>query len=276
MKTSQPDILIDVRVIPPRSKHATIFNEWQSLEEERSLLLVNDHDPLPLYYQFAAEYVGHFQWEYLERGPGVWRVRITKGDFRDPGFTPDRKMQKPRSEPIVLRTGCSTPEPLVLDVRPIFEKGGSPCNAIESAVERLQPGQPFILLVPFEPHPLFAKLGQQGFSHTSRQVSDGSWRVEFKRGMMATPPVVLRGDEQDIVLDARGLEPPEPLVRTLEALAHLKKRQRLRMRSERKPMHLFEQLESRGFAYDCTEQDDHSFITQIWHGHESANASASR
>ena len=40
--------------------------------------LVNDHDPKPLYYQFEAEHPGQFTWEYLEQGPEVWRVRISR------------------------------------------------------------------------------------------------------------------------------------------------------------------------------------------------------
>ena len=39
-------------------------------------MLVNDHDPLPLRYQFEAQYAGEFTWDYLEAGPTVWRVRI--------------------------------------------------------------------------------------------------------------------------------------------------------------------------------------------------------
>ena len=39
-------------------------------------VLVNDHDPKPLYYQFEAEHKGDFTWEYLESGPEVWRVDI--------------------------------------------------------------------------------------------------------------------------------------------------------------------------------------------------------
>jgi uncharacterized protein (DUF2249 family) len=37
---------------------------------------VNDHDPKPLWYQFAAEHAGEFIWETIEDGPEVWRVRI--------------------------------------------------------------------------------------------------------------------------------------------------------------------------------------------------------
>jgi uncharacterized protein (DUF2249 family) len=40
--------------------------------------LVNDHDPKPLYYQFQAELGPIFTWDYLETGPEVWKVRITK------------------------------------------------------------------------------------------------------------------------------------------------------------------------------------------------------
>lgn len=37
--------------------------------------VLDDHDPKPLRYQFEAEHAGQFTWEYLERGPDVWRVR---------------------------------------------------------------------------------------------------------------------------------------------------------------------------------------------------------
>ncbi|MBU3113715.1 DUF2249 domain-containing protein [Clostridium lacusfryxellense] len=32
----------------------------------------------PLYYQFTIELTDQFEWEYLEQGPEVWRVAITK------------------------------------------------------------------------------------------------------------------------------------------------------------------------------------------------------
>jgi uncharacterized protein (DUF2249 family) len=43
-----------------------------------AFLLVNDHDPKPLYYQFAAERSGQFDWQYRESGPEVWCVQIRK------------------------------------------------------------------------------------------------------------------------------------------------------------------------------------------------------
>jgi len=69
---------LDVRTIPPRQKHPTIFNTFNALGAGESFLLVNDHDPKPLYYQFSAEMAGRFEWEYVESGPQIWKVRIGK------------------------------------------------------------------------------------------------------------------------------------------------------------------------------------------------------
>lgn len=69
---------IDVRTIAPRERHPLIFNTFHDLAPGASFLLVNDHDPKPLYYQFHAEHGGQFKWEYLESGPEVWKVRIGK------------------------------------------------------------------------------------------------------------------------------------------------------------------------------------------------------
>jgi uncharacterized protein (DUF2249 family) len=69
---------LDVRVIPPREKHPTIFQTYAALGSGESFVLLNDHDPMPLRYQFEAEHAGQFTWEYLEKGPAIWRVAIGK------------------------------------------------------------------------------------------------------------------------------------------------------------------------------------------------------
>jgi len=50
----------------------------EALATGRSFILVNDHDPKPLYYQLEAEYPKQFGWTYVESGPTVWRVEIAK------------------------------------------------------------------------------------------------------------------------------------------------------------------------------------------------------
>jgi uncharacterized protein (DUF2249 family) len=76
--TTDGPIKLDVRVIPPREKHPTIFRTFDALVSGESLVLFNDHDPFPLRYQFEAERPGEFAWEYLESGPVVWRVEISR------------------------------------------------------------------------------------------------------------------------------------------------------------------------------------------------------
>ena len=69
---------LDVRRLPPAKRHSLIFNTCGSLPIGSAVVLVNDHDPKPLYYQFEAEQPGHFGWEYVQSGPAIWQVRITR------------------------------------------------------------------------------------------------------------------------------------------------------------------------------------------------------
>ncbi|MCC6211675.1 MAG: DUF2249 domain-containing protein [Burkholderiales bacterium] len=72
--------ILDVRTIIPRERHPLIFKTFRDLAPGDAFLLVNDHDPKPLYYQFQAELGEPFQWDYLESGPEVWKVRIGKSE----------------------------------------------------------------------------------------------------------------------------------------------------------------------------------------------------
>ncbi|HEY8704363.1 MAG TPA: DUF2249 domain-containing protein [Gaiellaceae bacterium] len=75
MSTSA-DAILDVRTEPPARRHELIFDTYNGLQPGEGFVLVNDHDPKPLWYQFEAEYAGAYAWDYLEQGPEVWRVRI--------------------------------------------------------------------------------------------------------------------------------------------------------------------------------------------------------
>lgn len=69
---------VDVRNIAPPQRHPLIFQAFEDLKPGEAFLLINDHDPKPLYYQFEFERTGQFTWEYLEQGPTVWQVRVGK------------------------------------------------------------------------------------------------------------------------------------------------------------------------------------------------------
>jgi uncharacterized protein (DUF2249 family) len=72
------DVVMDVRPIPCSIKHKMIIQRWRDLPVGEHFILLNDHDPVPLYYQFAALWPEMFTWEHLERGPEDFRVKITK------------------------------------------------------------------------------------------------------------------------------------------------------------------------------------------------------
>ena len=78
MENAKKSVILDVRPIIPREKHPAIFKTFDSLKPDETLQLVNDHDPKPLYYELSAERKGQFEWKYVESGPEVWQVNITK------------------------------------------------------------------------------------------------------------------------------------------------------------------------------------------------------
>lgn len=163
----------DVREIPCRVKHAQIFQRWSDLAVGQHFVLVNDHDPVPLWYQFNAMFADAFAWEYLQQGPDEFQVKITK-----------------------LRA-VTIPETLP---RPVLPPGVGGCGS----------------------HP--------------REV---------------------------VEVDARGLEPPEPLMRILNVLETLSAGQRLRAITDREPCHLFGEAEARGFRHASSTQPDGSWITLL-------------
>lgn len=75
---NHPAVTLDVRAIEPRFRHPLIFGIFEHLPLGHALLLTNDHDPKPLFYQFQAESAGQFSWNYVEQGPERWQVRIAR------------------------------------------------------------------------------------------------------------------------------------------------------------------------------------------------------
>ena len=76
MSTPTIKATVDVRNIIPRERHPLIFDTFKQLTPGEAMLLINDHDPKPLFYQFQAELGDFFSWDYVEQGPEVWQVRI--------------------------------------------------------------------------------------------------------------------------------------------------------------------------------------------------------
>lgn len=68
---------LDVRQLRKPDKHPTIFATYSALSVGESFVLVNNHDPKHLRAEFDADLPGGYDWEYLDKGPEVWRIRIT-------------------------------------------------------------------------------------------------------------------------------------------------------------------------------------------------------
>ncbi len=66
-----------------------------------------------------------------------------------------------------------------------------------------------------------------------------------------------------VTVDARGLEPPQPMVRILEALGTLGDSATMRAHTDRRPMHLYSLLEERGYTAQTQPAGDGSFVTDI-------------
>ena len=69
---------LDVTKIEPKFKHPTIFQWFDMRNAGESFIIENDHDPKPLYYELLAERGDIFTWEYLEKGPDWYHVKISK------------------------------------------------------------------------------------------------------------------------------------------------------------------------------------------------------
>jgi uncharacterized protein (DUF2249 family) len=164
---------------------------------------------------------------------------------------------------------------ITLDVREDFRSGQHPCDKIQNALGSVQNGQTLRLLVPFEPVPIFEVARNKGLGHEARQTPEGDWEVLFSHdesqrtkrndqksggcgcGCSAAEPTEV------VDVEARGLEPPQPMVKILEALAGLPDNAALCARTDRRPIHLYPMLEARGFFGESEEQSDGSFITHI-------------
>ncbi len=152
-------------------------------------------------------------------------------------------MSKPEASPI-----------RELDVRPMLRASEEPFQAIMDAVGALAPGERLRLIAPFRPVPLFSVMANRGFSASDRPLDGGDWEVLFspvdeiqaEAGLAtgSSPSAMSWGNPIE-ELDLVDLEPPEPMVRILEALEDLKPGDVLFALLAREPVFLFPELAKR-------------------------------
>ena len=131
-----------------------------------------------------------------------------------------------------------------VDVREALNRGEEPFGRIMDAISTLPRGHAVMLRAPFEPVPLYHVLGRRGLAHWTERRGVDDWVVWFWDGRPPDPEV----------LDVRGLEPPEPMVRVLARIESLPADGVLDVIHDRHPIFLYPQLDARGFAYEAEEQ----------------------
>ncbi len=123
-----------------------------------------------------------------------------------------------------------------------------------AAVKALGPDEVLVLRAPFEPIPLYDVLGKRGLAHWTECRDPDDWSVWFYRGAGRAPrEAAAPAEHRSRVLDVRGLEPPQPMVRILEELERLEPGQQIEVLHERRPMFLYPQLDERGFTHETDE-----------------------
>ncbi|MCO5248637.1 MAG: DUF2249 domain-containing protein [Chitinophagales bacterium] len=70
----------DVRVLIPIKRHELLLKVFKELPTNESFTFINDHDPLPLYYEFRSIHGDVVGWEYLNKGGREWVVKVTRTD----------------------------------------------------------------------------------------------------------------------------------------------------------------------------------------------------
>ncbi|MCF8566382.1 DUF2249 domain-containing protein [Alicyclobacillus tolerans] len=145
-----------------------------------------------------------------------------------------------------------------LDVRPILKAKQEPFQVIMEAVGKLNDDDVLELHATFDPAPLKKVLGKQGFQSVVKKQADDHYIIQFyKNG----------GDLSFFHIDNRGLEPPEPMVRTLDLLdteaEYGTGALGLEIWNERVPAFLLPELEERGFAYDINDLGNGTVVIQI-------------
>lgn len=162
----------DVRRIPCRSKHAQIFQRWADLPVGAHFILVNDHDPIPLYYQFKALFQDAFDWEYLVDGPVEFQVKIRRlapTPVNLPPPPPRRAAEADTSGPGALMDlrGLEPPLPMI---------------HILNALESVAAGMSYRAQTDRQPVHLFPELAARGARYRTEAQPDGSWITSITRG----------------------------------------------------------------------------------------------
>lgn len=79
--------IIDITAIEPGLKHPVIFEKFDALRPENAMIIIDDHEPGPLFHLLLNKRGKAFQWKVPENGPAIWRIEIIKKAISSDGDT---------------------------------------------------------------------------------------------------------------------------------------------------------------------------------------------
>lgn len=167
-----------------------------------------------------------------------------------------------------------------LDVREDLKNKLEPFQKIMGAVKSLEKGDILVLHSTIKPVPLLTMMKTKGYANEVEKKSDDHYVTTFKKKKSSLlfwkkdeelperPPCAAQDspvsiDENVFYLDNRGLEPPQPMIRTLARLTSMKNGEVLTIRNDRLPAFLIEELNQLGYNYTPTEMEDGSVEVKI-------------
>ena len=193
------DQLITLKVfeLEPRLKHPTVFECFDKLSPGASFIIENDHDPLPLYYELKAERNGQLiSFDYLQNGPEVWKVKISKAGNagEEPATCPvcDTQHSAPASpikEAADLKGDtCSIGAAPKTSHRPVLDVTQLPPQLKHPTIfkwfNELKAGESFLLKNDHDPKPLYYQMyGMLGSVFNWEYVQQGPvwWEVIIQK-----------------------------------------------------------------------------------------------
>lgn len=159
-----------------------------------------------------------------------------------------------------------------LDVRPQLRSKIEPFELIMGTIKSLKKEEVFVLHATIKPTPLLGIMKLKGYSNQVRKLADDHYVTTFvhksqkhvleELSLPATEqeqeeqPPVNPGGHRLITLDNRGLEPPQPMIRTLAELDKMGASDILCITNDRVPVFLLEELKTRGCTYDIEHLDE--------------------
>ncbi len=148
---------------------------------------------------------------------------------------------------------------VVLDVREFLQAKQDPFEQIMAAVARLNEEDVFELHATFCPDPMIKKLMTGGFRHAWLEWEPEHFVVQFYKEATDLPT---------FHIDNRALQPPEPLVRTLDLLSNHKPFEAGEMALEIWNLHapalLFPELDERDYQYRLVDEGADLVRVRIW------------